>query len=312
MKLCGCEIGRGEKRQVKIPVSEGVSLKATLLCGQKPGKTLVVTAGVHGCEYVGILALERLTESLDLSRLSGQLIALPLLNPEGFFSGAKQINPLDGKNLNREFPGNADGTITQKIAKAIERWVYPEADFLLDLHGGDWNESMTPLVFFPCGAGSKLEAETRAAARMLSVSLRVCSAAKNGLYSWAAQQGIPALLLERGGNGRWTPEEVDADREDILRLMAHLKMLEETPALVEQQEINKACYEEAPGNGCWFPAVQAGDTVCQGALLGTWKALEGQHERAVTAAFDATVLYETTALGVRMNDPLIAYGAVKG
>ena len=311
MKLCGFEVGRGEKHQIKIPVSVGVSLEATLLCGQKPGKTLVVTAGVHGCEYVGILALEELVETLDLSQLSGQLIALPLLNPEGFFSGAKQINPLDGKNLNREFPGNSDGTITQKIAKTIEQRVYPEADFLLDLHGGDWNESLTPLVFFPCGAGSKLEDETRAAAKMLSVPLRVCSTAKNGLYSWAAQQGIPALLLERGGNGRWTPEEVDADREDILRLMAHLGMLEETPALVEQQEINRACYEEAPENGCWFPTVDAGDTVQQGTLLGTWKALDGQCEKSITAAFDATVLYETTALGVRMNDPLIAYGAVK-
>ena len=97
MKLCGFEVGRGEKQRVKIPVSKGISLEATLLCGQKPGKTLVVTAGVHGCEYVGILALEELVETLDLSRLSGQLIALPLLNPEGFFSGAKQINPLDGK-----------------------------------------------------------------------------------------------------------------------------------------------------------------------------------------------------------------------
>ena len=87
----------------------------------------------------------------------------------------------------------------------------PEADFLLDLHGGDWNEELAPLVFFPCGAGQTVEQETRRAAQALSVSMRVCSTARNGLYSWAAQKGIPALLLERGGNGRWTPEEVDAD-----------------------------------------------------------------------------------------------------
>ena len=131
----------------------------------------------------------------------------------------------------------------------IEKLLYPEADFLLDLHGGDWNEELAPLVFFPCGAGQTVEQETRRAAQALSVSMRVCSTARNGLYSWAAQKGIPALLLERGGNGRWTPEEVDADREDVLRLMNHLGMIKEDFSAIHQTEIAKAVYEEALADG---------------------------------------------------------------
>ena len=222
MTLCGFEIAPGEKQQVKLPVPGGAPLEAWLLCGAHPGKTLVVTAGVHGCEYVGILALQKLVETLDCATLYGQVILLPLVNSKGFFAGVKQLNPADSKNLNREFPGKADGTETQRMAWTIEKLLYPEADFLLDLHGGDWNEELAPLVFFPCGAGQKVEQETRRAAQALSVSMRVCSTARNGAYSWAAQKGIPALLLERGGNGRWTPEEVDADCEDVLRLMNHL------------------------------------------------------------------------------------------
>ena len=214
MTLCGFEIAPGEKRQVKLPVPGSEPLEAWLLCGTHPGKTLVVTAGVHGCEYVGILALQKLVETLDCAALCGQVILLPLVNPKGFFAGVKQLNPADGKNLNREFPGREDGTETQRMAWAIENILYPEADFLLDLHGGDWNEELTPLVFFPCGAGQTVEQETRRAAQALSVSMRVCSTARNGLYSWAAQKGIPALLLERGGNGRWASEEVEADCED--------------------------------------------------------------------------------------------------
>ena len=149
MTLCGFEIAPGEKRQVKLPVPGGAPLEAWLLCGAHPGKTLVVTAGVHGCEYVGILALQKLAETLDCATLFGQVILLPLVNSKGFFAGVKQLNPADGRNLNREFPGKADGTETQRMAWTIEKLLYPEADFLLDLHGGDWNEELAPLVFFP-------------------------------------------------------------------------------------------------------------------------------------------------------------------
>jgi len=202
MTLCGFEIAPGEKRQVKLPVPGGAPLEAWLLCGAHPGKTLVVTAGVHGCEYVGILALQKLVETLDCATLFGQVILLPLVNSKGFFAGVKQLNPADDRNLNREFPGKENGTETQRMAWTIEKLLYPEADFLLDLHGGDWNEELAPLVFFPCGAGQKLEQETRRAAQALSVSMRVCSTARNGLYSWAAQKEIPALLLDsrRGGS----------------------------------------------------------------------------------------------------------------
>lgn len=308
MTLCGFEIAPGKKRQVKLPVPGGASLEAWLLCGKDPGKTLVITAGVHGCEHVGILALKDFVETLDLSQLSGQIIALPLVNPEGFFSGVKQLNPLDGKNLNREFPGKEDGTETQRMAWTIEKLLYPGADFLLDLHGGDWNEELTPLVFFPCGAGTEVENKTRAAAQSLSVSLRVCSTAKNGLYSWAAQQGIPALLLERGGNGRWTQEEVEADCEDVLRLMNHLGIRKEEFDAVPQTEIVKAVYEEAPADGYWFPEVCAGQEVLKDELLGRWKSHDGTQNCEVRARFAGRVLYETTALGVRRNDPLVAYG----
>ena len=74
MTLCGFEIAPGEKRQVKLPVPGGEPLEAWLLCGAHPGKTLVVTAGVHGCEYVGILALQKLVETLDCATLYGQVI----------------------------------------------------------------------------------------------------------------------------------------------------------------------------------------------------------------------------------------------
>ena len=153
-----------------------------------------------------------------------------------------------------------------------------------------------------------MEQETRRAAQALSVSMRVCSTARNGLYSWAAQKGIPALLLERGGNGRWTFEEVDADCEDVLRLMNHLGIRKKEFDAVPQTEIAKAVYEEAPADGYWFPEVCAGKEVLKDELLGRWESSDGTQSCEVRAEFAWRVLYETAALGVCGNDPLVAYG----
>ncbi|WP_295633364.1 succinylglutamate desuccinylase/aspartoacylase family protein, partial [uncultured Intestinimonas sp.] len=145
------ELGNGRAKGV-LPVSGGEGLPVWSLRGRQDGPTLVLTAGVHGCEYVGILALRRLFDSLETASLRGRVLLLPLVNGEGFFTGSKQVVPSDRKNLNRVFPPPPDGTRAERIAQAVVEQVYPQADFLLDLHGGDVNEAMTPLVFFPASA----------------------------------------------------------------------------------------------------------------------------------------------------------------
>ena len=269
----------------------------------------MITAGVHGCEYIGILAAQRLRRALDLHRLRGQIILLPLLNPGGFYGAMRQVMPEDGKNLNREFPGRMDGTYAQRVAAVIEREVYPAADFLIDLHSGDWQEALTPLVFFPCAAGDRIAQATRAAADALSVPLRVRSTAKDGLYSWAAQTGIPSLLLERGCRAVWSESEVEATLDDLHRLMAHLGMIDHAILRVGQTEIRRAVYEQAPRQGFWYPQVTEGAPVRTSQCLGYLTDAAGRLLQEYRAAFDGVVLYYTVTLGVQAGDPLIAYGA---
>ena len=127
MTLCGFEIAPGEKRQVKLPVPGGVPLEAWLLCG-RTRKTLWSQLGCMAVS-VGILALQKLVEMLDCATLFGQVILLPLVNSKGFFAGVKQLNPADGRNLNREFPGKEDGTETQRMAWTIEKLLLPGSGF---------------------------------------------------------------------------------------------------------------------------------------------------------------------------------------
>ena len=280
MRLSDLKAGSGEKQTLLLPVTSPYPVEMTVICGCRPGKTLVVTAGVHGCEYVGIETLNQLKKELNPAALSGRVILLPLVNPEGFYHGSKQPIPAD-------------------------------ADFLMDLHGGDVNEALTPLIFFPTAVEKSLSAAASSAAESLSVPYRVTSTSRNGLYSWAAQCGIPALLVERGERGLWSGEEVSACRENVYELMRHLGILhvDMVSSCFPQTEIRKAIYKEAPADGFWYPAVsEAGQKLKQGALLGTLKDSYGNEIARYTAPFEGVVLYYTLSLGVRSGDPLIAYG----
>lgn len=308
MRLCGFDISPGEKRDVAIPVFGGGHLDATLFCGVQSGKTLVATAGVHGCEYNGIEALRTLRHELNPARLHGQVILAPIINTSGFYRGEKQLVPEDGINLNRAFPGDPDGSRSAQLAATVEQLLYPEADLLVDLHGGDVNEMAMAFAYFPVKAEPSVTARARAAAAALSLPYRVASPAKNGLYSWAAQQGIPALLLERGGRGGWSTDEVAAYRRNVYELLDHLDILPGAFPVPAQKEIEQAAYIEAEREGFWYPSVCEGEAFPEGTVLGILRDYDGQPIQTCHAEFDGVTLYYTLALGVRPGDPLIAYG----
>ena len=134
------------------PREGGQPIQGMRLVGKKAGKTLVVTAGVHGDEYVGIQAVRELLRQLSPGELSGQVIFVPVVNAGGFFTGTYRV-PEDGENLNRCFPGVKGETYTWNMASVLEAALYPQADFLLDLHGGGIYETMEPWRSFPWTRG---------------------------------------------------------------------------------------------------------------------------------------------------------------
>lgn len=174
----------------EIPVGGGAGIPAVCVVGGRPGKTLVVTAGVHGDEYVAAEAVRTLLRVLRPESLTGQVIFVPVVNRGGFYAGTYLV-PEDGENLNRCFPGDPAGSMTRRIAHALEQALYPQADFLLDLHSGSSYETMEPLVFFPVGAGEAVENAVRPAAQGLSLTYMVQSYARDGLYSWALRPAFP-------------------------------------------------------------------------------------------------------------------------
>ena len=133
LSVCDLTICRGSKLRTMLPIP-GTEIEIP--------PTLLVTAGIHGGEYPGIAAAMELGRSLDPQEIHGSLIMLHPVNIQGFWARREFIVPEDGKNLNRVFPGNPNGTLSEKTAGLISSSFFPLADFYVDLHSGDIHESL--------------------------------------------------------------------------------------------------------------------------------------------------------------------------
>src|SRR5262245_22749273 len=130
------------------PGDAGTVIPMTIVNGVAEGPVLALVAGTHGSEYVPIVALQRLRSQLDPKTLRGTVIIVHLANVPAFFGRRVYYSPGDGQNLNRVFPGRADGTLSERIADVITREVIARATHVADLHGGDGNESLRPYSYW--------------------------------------------------------------------------------------------------------------------------------------------------------------------
>ena len=114
--------------------------------GAQPGPTLAVTAGIHGAEFASIEAALQVGRAITPERLAGRLIIVAVANMPAFLARAIYVCPLDGKNLNRVFPGQADGTAAEQIAFWLFENVIRQAGYYVDMHGGDLIEALVPCL----------------------------------------------------------------------------------------------------------------------------------------------------------------------
>src|SRR6202140_2713706 len=170
----------------------GLSIPCTILRGRSPGPKLLVTAGVHGAEYSSIEAARRLTR-LPLDGLVGELTVLPILNIEAFWQHRPYFNPKDGKNINRVFPGKADGTPSERLAAWVVGTAMAGMSAYVDLHCGDIIEALLPFAIFPDGHDA-----SRDLAIASALPYVVRSTATGHSYRAAVNSGIPGVLLESG------------------------------------------------------------------------------------------------------------------
>ncbi len=312
--ICGLTADPGEKLSGELVLNSGeFRLPATIIHGRQPGKTMLVTAGIHSGEYVGIQAAIDLARALDVEKVAGTVVIVKVVNRPAFEQRKGSMGLTDGKNLNRVFPGDPEGTETERLAWAIAREVFPAADYYIDLHSGDDYEELAPYVYYAGVAGEDVVAKSREMAAWVDVPYMVRSGvASGGAYNYAASQGIPSILIERGGMGAWTEEEARSSRRDVRNILCNLGIYQEEKDYRKYYPLDvvDVRYQHASHGGLWYPMKKAGDIIAQGTLIGEVRNYEGNPVEGCWAEFDGVILYQTGSLQVIEDGPMIAYGRI--
>lgn len=303
-------VEQGAKLQGLLEVvNSDLTMPVTLINGARPGKTVVIASGVHGGEYPGIEAAIRLAQELEPAQVAGRIALLHPVNVAAFQAKAQYISPLDGKNLNRAFPGKAAGTTTERIAYTISTQLFSQADFFMDLHSGDIHEGLIQFVLYPAGAGEEIARASREAAALLGVPYVVGSYSANGTFGCAATMGVPGFLGEIGNLGLWSEAEVEKYMAGIKNVLKSLHLLDGEPESVPTPEfLPRMLGLNAEQSGCWYPSVTPGQKVKQGDKLGEIRDYFGQRLGEYFASQDGVILYVISSLAIMEGEPIVALG----
>ena len=305
--IAGHELTPGKTVKDHIHV-EGTELHVphVLLCGAQPGPTVLVTAGIHNAEYVGIQAAIELSNELEVSELRGSVVIVPLANRSGFENRTMSRVFEDGKNLNRVFPGDREGSEADKLAAMLFEVFIKNADAFIDLHCGDGYETLVPFCYY---LGDTPAEET--AKRMvdcINVEYVVRSRCRTGgAYNLASVHGIPSVLIERGQLSLFSREEIEADKADVRNILRCLGVLDGDWAAYPKTELSETLLE-APCTGCWYPEKKPGDWFQKGEKLGEICDYFGRSLFTEVAPTDGVLLYQCASLNIIEKGPMVSYG----
>jgi uncharacterized protein len=213
-----------------------------IINGRNDGPILALTAGVHATEYAPIDAVMRTVQSLDPERLSGAVIAVPVVNMRMFESRSGFVSPLDGLNLNKVSGGRRDGSISEILARVVLEEIIGRAGYHIDLHAGDFGEMLLPFVGCATTGRPELDESAEALARLYSPGLISISTPggsippfADGIVHAASRQGVVSLFAESGGNGTLDQADVRVHLDGIRHVMQQLRMLEGTPPAIGER-----------------------------------------------------------------------------
>jgi hypothetical protein len=294
----------GEDGDAQIPVS--------VLHGARPGPVLALVAGTHGYEYPPITALQRLRRTLDPSTLKGTVILVHVANPPSFLGRTIYYSPVDGKNLNRVYPGRADGTISERIAWVITQQVIERSDYLVDLHAGDGNEALRPYVYMPVTGDRALDEAAKGMAMAFGLDHIVIDESRlrdpdDSRYvdQTALTRGKPAITTETGQLGSNDEHWIQMATHGICNLLRHLNMLDgdavENTGIVWLTDYQVIA---SPGTGIFRAAVRDGYAIAEGGLLGVLVDFFGDEIAEIRAPFAGVVNYVVATPPVSKGEPV--------
>jgi predicted deacylase len=323
-RVGGVVANAGEKTSgfldVPAGVDSGTRVPITVIRGRQPGPTLALVAGTHGSEVAPIIALQRVRASLDPAQLRGTVILVHVANMPSYLKRTIYYSPIDGRNLNRVYPGRANGSVSERIAYAITNEVIDKSDYLVDMHAGDGNESLRPYTYWSkLGLDARVDSIAREMALAWGHDHIVVDTdrprdrnASVYTQNTAQVRGKPAITTETGYLGMVVEDMVQRNETGVFRLLRYLRML---PGAVEM--VDRPVYLErtqvltSPETGIWYPLVERGHTVGEGTVIGYVTDFFGRRAGDVRAPFAGAVLYVVGTPAMSKGEPVAMIGREK-
>jgi len=304
------EIPSGSDAALRIPVA--------VVHGGKPGPVLALVAGSHGTEYASIVALVDLIDALEPSSISGSVIVVPIINTASFDRVVPHLNPVDGKNMNRTYPGRPDGTESERASFAITKQVVEQSDHLIDFHGGDLDESLRPYSYWSKTGREPQDRISREMVLAFGLDHIIVSTGRPAdpnasiyLENTASTRGKPSITVEAGHAGTVMLEDVDALVRGTLSVMRHLKMLPGDPTPVESPVWIGALHNvTADVGGIFRPLVARGTYVQKGMKVGTVSDFFGKTLFEARAPESGVLLYVRAVPSAVKGETLASIGVV--
>lgn len=293
-----------------------ITIPVATVEGVEDGPTMLIVAGVHGSEYVGLEAVRRLHHTVEPGELSGRLITVPCFGLPAFYGFSTHVNPIDGLNPGREFPGDPDGSHTQRAANLLWTEFVADADAVVDVHGGDLEEELTEYVQVNLTGNAETDERSIGLAKSFGIELLVASPVpettpvSGNLFSMAATLGKAGVLTEAGSHGILDLDLVDWYHDRLLDGLRGFGMLPGESPVVEHSQLHRFGGAFAPIDGCWYPDVLKRDRIDKGQRLGEMRDVFGTHLCDVYSDEDAVVLGVMTIPARLQGSMLLGYATV--
>lgn len=262
---------------LKLPYSHDTSAWGSIMipitvAKNGDGPTVLLTGGNHGDEYEGPIALFDLAGKIKADDVSGRIIIVPGMNYPAF-KNATRTSPIDKGNMNRVFPGNPEGTVTEKIADYFQRTLLPLADYVLDIHSGGKTLDFVPF----CAAhvlDNKVQQEQCVKAMQAfnaPYSMMLLEVDATGMYDTAAEEtGKIFISTELGGGGSTTATTVAIAKKGISNLLLHAGVIDGIPEVCDTINLDMPdhrCFISSESAGLMELCVELGEEVRSGQLI---------------------------------------------
>jgi len=307
--IVGETIAPGKKVELEIPVARLIthtllSLPVTILHGLESGPTLWLSAAIHGDEINGVEIIRQVLEQVNPKQLRGTLIAVPIVNVFGFLEQSRYLP--DRRDLNRCFPGSAEGSLASRLAHLFMTEIVSRCTHGIDLHTASDHRTNYPQI----RANLKNE-ETYRCAKAFAAPVMIHATTRDGsLRQAAAQKDIPILLYEGGEALRFDAEAIRVGKEGILRVMNVLGMFSFAMSSVSSVEAEKTRWVRASRGGILRLQVGLGESVTKKQILGIIANPFGKQDLKVRSPRDGLVIGHTQNPLVNQGDAIIHLATV--